>query len=68
MNVKSLLNTFTNTLAILLAPPTFSMLISWNAILRDHLYPLKRTLENIAVILISPSYATHSTLQLKLIS
>lgn len=67
MKARSLLNTFTNTLAVLLAPLTFSILISWNALPGDRLYPLKRTLENAAVILVSPSYAAQSTLQLKLI-
>ena len=51
----------------ILAIPTVAILISWNALPGDHLYPLKRNLEKIALVIVGSHFKTEVALRSKLI-
>lgn len=68
MTLRQIVNLITITLALLLLAPTALILASWNSLPDDSLYATKRTLEKVALALLSPSYQTQTSLQTKLIT
>lgn len=68
MTLRQTVNLVTLTLAFLLLAPTTLILASWNSLPGDSLYSSKRSLERLALGLLSPSYQAQSSLQTKLIT
>jgi len=68
MTLRQIINIVTLTLAFLLLAPAGLILASWNSLPGDSLYSTKRTLETIALAVLSPSYQTQTSLSTKLIS
>lgn len=68
MTLRQIANLVTLALALLLLAPAGLILASWNSLPGDSLYPAKRTLEKVALALLSPSYQTQTSLQTKLIT
>jgi hypothetical protein len=68
MTLRQTINIITLTLAFLLLAPAGLILASWNSLPGDSLYPAKRTLEKIALAVLSPSYQTQTSFSTKLIS
>ena len=68
MTLRQIANLITLTLAFLLLAPAGLILSSWNSLPGDSLYPTKRTLETIALVVLSPSYQAQTSLSTKLIS
>ena len=68
MTLRQIINIVTLTLAFLLLAPVGLILASWNSLPGDSLYPAKRTLEKVALALLSPSYQAQTDLSTKLIS
>lgn len=68
MTLRQIANLVTLALALLLLAPAGLILASWNSLPGDSLYPAKRTLEKVALALLSPSYQTQTSLQTKLIA
>ena len=68
MTLRQIVNLITITLTLLLLAPTVLILASWNSLPGDSLYLAKRTLEKVALAVLSPSYQTQTSLQTKLIT
>ena len=67
MFLKILYNITLSTLALVMAMPTAAILVTWNTVPGEQLYPLKRGLENAVLFVVSPSYRARSNLQINLI-
>lgn len=57
----------TTGLMLFLAVPSSAILITWNTLPGEPLYPVKRGLENVALVILSPSFKAKSSLQAELI-
>ncbi len=65
--MKSVINKLALIIPIILFIPTLAILVSWNALPGDSLYPVKRCLEKIALFLVSPSDRVKADLQSNLV-
>lgn len=65
--LKTLYNIFLSSLAVIMAAPTIAIIVTWKTVPGEELYPLKRSLENAVLIIVSPSYRARTNLQLTLI-
>ena len=68
MTLRQTVNLVTLTFAFLLLAPTALILASWNSLPGDSLYSSKRSLEKLALGLLSPNYQVQSSLHTKLIT
>lgn len=68
MTLRQIINIITLTLTFIFLIPAGLILASWNSLPGDSLYPTKRTLEKVALALLSPSYQAQTGLSTKLIS
>ena len=66
--LRQTINILTLALTGILLIPAGLILASWKAIPGDSLYSTKRTLEKAALILLSPNYHAHTSLQTNLIT
>ena len=65
---KKILNYLSIALLLLLAVPTFLILISWNSLPGTNLYPVKRGLESVALAFAGADFETKSNLRSKLVA
>ncbi len=65
---RPLISKITTYLMVALAAPSCAILITWNTLPGETLYPLKRGLETVALTLLSPSFKARSSLQAELIT
>ncbi|MBI4034902.1 MAG: hypothetical protein HY381_00710 [Candidatus Chisholmbacteria bacterium] len=68
MLLTRLFNNLTLALAAILLIPSLLILASWNTLPGDTLYSTKRSLEQVALAILSPSYQAETTLHTKLIT
>lgn len=64
---KKIFDYFTFILLSLLAPPTLAILITWNTLPGETLYPLKQKLEDIALLIASANFGTKADLHAKIV-
>lgn len=68
MFIFRLFHKFVLLASALLSAPAFAIMLTWNTLPGQLLYPIKRNLEGYAEIIVSPSYAASVNLQFRLLN